>query len=391
MIYLFWICLFLLVYTYFIFPFSTIFLARKRSLNNKFYNQKDDMPSVSILIAAYNEQDVIKEKVMSIINSNLPSSKIEIIIGSDCSTDNTNEIISKLAKNHSLINVKIFTERSGKSSVVNKLVKQAKNEILILTDANIIFSKNTIHSLIRHFKDSEIGLVDSNMVNIGIKKSGISLQEKTYISSEVKFKHAESKLWGMLMGPFGGCFAIKKSLFVPIPENFMVDDFFICMNILKNGNLAINDLDAVVYEDVSNQISEEFRRKRRISMGNFINLFYFKKLLLKPFSRLGFIFLSHKVIRWFGPILLILVLTSNFILISDNIFYKMTFFVQLILFTLPFIDFLLRKIGIHILILRFVTHFYSMNLALFIGMIDYLTVNKKGVWEPTKRKQDEIQ
>ncbi len=391
MMYLFWICLFLLVYTYFIFPFSTIFLARRRSLNNKFYNQKDEMPSVSILIAAYNEQDVIKEKVMSIINSNLPSSKIEIIIGSDCSTDNTNEIISKLANNHSFINVKIFTERSGKSSVVNKLVKQAKNEIIILTDANIIFSKNTIKSLIRHFKDSKIGLVDSNMVNIGIKKSGISLQEKTYISSEVKFKHAESKLWGMLMGPFGGCFAIKKSLFVPIPENFMVDDFFICMNILKNGNLAINDLDAVVYEDVSNQIYEEFRRKRRISMGNFINLFHFKKLLLKPFSRLGFIFLSHKVIRWFGPILLILVLTSNFILISDNIFYKITFFVQLILFIFPFIDFLLRKIGIHILILRFVTHFYSMNLALFIGMIDYLTVNKKGVWEPTKRKQDEIQ
>tara|TARA_B100001105_G_C22384876_1_gene441379 strand:+ start:1038 stop:2213 length:1176 start_codon:yes stop_codon:yes gene_type:complete len=391
MIYLFWICLFLLVYTYFIFPFSTIFLARKKSLNNKFYKQEDEIPSVSILIAAYNEQEVIKEKVMSIINSNFSSSKMEIIIGSDCSTDNTNEIISELAKNHSFLNAKIFTERSGKSAVVNKLVKQAKNEILILTDANIIFSKNTIQSLIRHFKNSKIGLVDSNMVNIGIKKSGISLQEKTYISSEVKFKHAESKLLGMLMGPFGGCFAIRKSLFIPIPENFMVDDFFVCMNILKNGNLAINDLDAVVYEDVSNQISEEFRRKRRISMGNFINLFHFKKLLLKPFTKLGFIFLSHKVIRWFGPILLLLVLASNFILISDSIFYKIAFFSQLILFISPFIDLLLRKIGIHVLILRFVTHFYSMNLALFMGMIDYLTVNKKGVWEPTKRKQDEIQ
>ena len=391
MIYLFWICLFLLVYTYFIFPFSTIFLARKKSLNNKFYKQEDEIPSVSILIAAYNEQEVIKEKVMSIINSNLSSSKMEIIIGSDCSTDNTNEIISELAKNHSFLNAKIFTERSGKSAIVNKLVKQAKNEILILTDANIIFSKNTIQSLIRHFKNSEIGLVDSNMVNVGIKKSGISLQEKTYISSEVKFKHAESKLLGMLMGPFGGCFSIRKSLFIPIPENFMVDDFFVCMNILKNGNLAINDLDAVVYEDVSNQISEEFRRKRRISMGNFINLFHFKKLLLKPFTKLGFIFLSHKVIRWFGPILLLLVLASNFILISDSIFYKIAFFSQLILFISPFIDLLLRKIGIHVLILRFVTHFYSMNLALFLGMIVYLTVNKKGVWEPTKRKQDEIQ
>ena len=106
MIYLFWICLFLLVYTYFIFPFSTIFLARKKSLNNKFYKQ-EDVPSVSILIAAYNEQEVIKEKVMSIINSNFSSSKMEIIIGSDCSTDNTNEIISELAKNHSFLNAKI--------------------------------------------------------------------------------------------------------------------------------------------------------------------------------------------------------------------------------------------------------------------------------------------
>ncbi|MEC8853466.1 MAG: glycosyltransferase, partial [Bacteroidota bacterium] len=183
--------MFLLVYTYFIFPFSIIFLARKKSLNNKFYKQEDEIPSVSILIAAYNEQEVIKEKVMSIINSNFSSSKMEIIIGSDCSTDNTNEIISELAKNHSFLNAKIFTERSGKSAVVNKLVKQAKNEILILTDANIIFSKNTIQSLIRHFKNSKIGLVDSNMVNIGIKKSGISLPEKTYIRSEVRFKRAE--------------------------------------------------------------------------------------------------------------------------------------------------------------------------------------------------------
>jgi hypothetical protein len=162
------------------------------------------------------------------------------------------------------------------------------------------------------------------------------------------------------------------------------------MNILQNGHGAINDLQAIVYEDVSNQLSEEFRRKKRISMGNFINLFHFRKLLLKPFTKLGFIFISHKVIRWFGPILLLLIFLANYSLILDSIFYKTTFFAQLILFIFPFIDLLLRKIGIHIIILRFITHFYSMNLALLIGMIDYLTANKKGVWEPTKRKQDEI-
>ena len=314
MIYLFWVCLFLIVYTYFIFPITVILFSKSKVLNKTTYKNIDKSPSVSILISAYNEQEVIKEKVMSIINSNFPNNKIEIIIGSDCSTDNTNKIINNLAKHYPFVIANIFDKRSGKAGVINKLVEKAKNEILILTDANIIFSKNTIFSLIQHFKNPKIGLVDANMVNIGIKKSGISFQEKTYISTEVKFKHAESKLWGNLMGPFGGCFAIRKSLFTPIPENFLVDDFFVCMNILKGGKLAINDLDAVVYEDVSNQLSEEFRRKRRISKGNFINLFHFKNVL-NPFSKLGFVFISHKVIRWLSPIFLFIILATNLTLI----------------------------------------------------------------------------
>ena len=108
----------------------------------------------------------------------------------------------------------------------------------------------------------------------------------------MQFKHAESKLWGMLMGPFGGCFAIRKSLFHPIPEHFLVDDFFVCMHILQNGHLAINDLDAAVCEDVSNQIAEEFRRKRRISMGNFINLQYFRKITFTTLYQIRFL-ISH--------------------------------------------------------------------------------------------------
>ncbi len=392
MILLFWISLFLLCYTYCIFPISIILISKYKNLNSNIYNNDYELPPVSILIAAYNEEDVILDKIESILKSDYQSEKIEIIIGSDCSTDRTNEIITKLSNKYSCVSINTFDKREGKAAVINKLVDKAKNEILILTDANIIFSKKTIYSLVRHFKNNHIGLVDSNMINIGIKENGISLQEKTYISSEVQFKHAESKIWGMLMGPFGGCFAIRKSLFEPIPKNFMVDDFFVCMNILIKKKLAINDLDAIVYEDVSNQISEEFRRKRRISMGNFINLNYFKRLVFKPFSKLSFIFISHKVIRWFSPILLISMLVSNFrIIINDeNIFYNICIFIQISFIITPFIDYLLRKIRIHILILRFITHFYIMNLALLIGFIDFLTISKKGTWEPTKRKQDEF-
>ena len=390
MIYLFLLFLSIIFYTYFIFPISVILLSKNKKINYEMYQKENEMPSVSILISAHNEQEIIKEKVLSIINCKYPTDKYEIIVGSDNSSDETNNIIKSLSKKYPFIQLITFNERLGKSGVVNKLVKHARNNLLILTDANIIFSKNTIFFLLRHFKNNNIGLIDSNMINIGLKKSGISLQEKTYISSEVKFKNAESKLWGILMGPFGGCFAFRKELFKPIPKGFVVDDFFICMNILLSGYNTINDLEAIVYEDVSNQLLEEFRRKRRISRGNFNNLYHFKKVLLNPCSRIGFIFISHKVLRWVGPILLLFIFLINYYLISINLIFKITFYLQLFLFLIPFFEQFLRKLGIHIIILRFITHFYIMNLALFIGMFDYLISTKKSYWKPTKRRQDEI-
>ncbi len=389
MIILFWTCFFLLFYTYFLFPVFVILFSKNKSLNSEVFKNLGECPSVSILIAAYNEQAVIEEKIQSIIDSNFPHNKLEIIVGSDCSSDNTNQIIEQLSEKYPFIKLKIFETRTGKSGVVNQLIKLASNKIIILTDANIIFSKKTIFSLIKHFKNKKIGLVDSNMVNRGIKKSGISLQEKTYISTEVKFKHAESKLWGMLMGPFGGCFAIRKELFSPIPTDFLVDDFFVCMNILSKQFQAINDLDAVVFEEVSNHLSEEIRRKRRISTGNFKNLFYFKHLL-NPFKKLGFVFISHKVIRWIGSLVLLLMFWTNFTLKDEHSIYLFLLIAQAVLFLIPIIDYIFRKIGIHILILRFITHFYSMNFALLLGLFDFLFQSKSGLWEPTKRKQDEI-
>ena len=386
MIYLFWITLFFVVYTYFLFPITVMLVARKKHINKNVFKSENEISSVSILIAAHNEQFIIKEKIISIINSNFPTDKIEIIIVSDCSTDNTNQIISELAEVFPFIKTHTLNRRTGKAGAINKLVDLARNDILIITDANIIFSNNTIFNLVKHFKNDKIGLVDSNIVNSGVQKNGISLQEKTYISTEVKFKHAESKIWEKLMGPFGGCFAIRKSLFSPIPEHFLVDDFFVCMNILKNGSHSINDLEAVVFENVSNELSEEFRRKRRISKGNFINLFHFRNLL-NPFKQLGFIFISHKVLRWLTPLFLIMVFVSSYALISKSIFYQLSFVLQISLIILPFIDYILHKIGIHILVLRFITHFYSMNFAMLFGMFDYFFSSETGLWEPTKRKQ----
>ena len=121
--------------------------------------------------------------------------------------------------------------------------------------------------------------IQKTLQNIGIKKDGISHQEKTYISAEVASKNAESVLWGTMMGPFGGCFSLRKKLWEKIPSHFLVDDFFINMHVLQKGFKSINEPNAIVFEDVSNDLSDEFRRKIRISSGNFQNLFHYKHLL----------------------------------------------------------------------------------------------------------------
>ena len=138
---------------------------------------------------------------------------------------------------------------------------------------------------------------DTNMINRGMKEKGISFQEKAYISREVRLKTMESRLWGAMMGPFGGCYAIRKEDYTQVPANFLVDDFYINMRILKKRKLAINDVHAIVFENLPDELKVEFRRKVRIGTGNFQNLRKFWRLILLQDMDLLFF---HKVARWFG-------------------------------------------------------------------------------------------
>jgi len=337
-------------------------------------------------MSAFNEQEVIKDKIDSIFKTSYPLDKIEVLVGSDASTDETDKILNHLSSEYKNLQFFSFQKRQGKPNIINQLSEKARGEILILTDANVFFEKTTIINLVKPFTNKEIGLVDARMISKGLKKEGISKPEKFYISHEVNIKSKESILWGTMMGPFGGCFAVKSELFSKVPDKFLVDDFYINMKVLEKGKKAVNNIEAVVYEDVSNNLKEEFKRKVRIATGNFQNLKEFKHLLSLKTKSIAFCFLSHKVLRWFGPFFLLAAFLFNLILIK-NTFYLYLLYLQCVVIILPFIDFLLRKIEIHIIILRFITHFYSMNIALFIGFFKYLKGVKTNVWQPTKRNQ----
>lgn len=381
---LFWIIVFFIFHTYMGFPLFMSFLSRKQNVE---YEEPKDCLDVTVIMSLYNEESVIAQKIESIVGSNYPHEKLHILIGSDCSSDRTNEIVAEYAQKYPFIKLFAFTERRGKANVINSLIAECPSDIMILSDANVMFDKDTISELMKPFADSSVGLVDSNMINTGLKKDGISVQEKSYISREVRIKSQEAQLWGTMMGPFGGCFAMRKNLHTPVPKNFLVDDFYICMEVIRQGYKAVNNVNACVYEDVSNNLSDEFRRKVRIATGDFQNLHKFRSMLFSSRKGLSFCFWSHKVLRWITPVLFIIWYAVCLALAFYLKLYLVAFILFNALLLLIPVDFCLRKLNCNNVLFRFVTHFFSMNLALFIGMFKAMKGVESGVWKPTKRNQ----
>jgi cellulose synthase/poly-beta-1,6-N-acetylglucosamine synthase-like glycosyltransferase len=384
---IFWFSLGLIFYSYLIFPEILRLLARKREVSaEKFL--PPELPLISVLIAAFNEEKVIGEKIRSVLDGNYPRELLEILVGSDASTDRTNQILNHLQEEHPSFHLSVFKDRKGKPGIINQLAEKARGEILVITDANVMLDPDTLTQLICYFKEEGTGLVDSRMVNIALNNEGVSRQEEFYISREVRIKHHESLIWGSMMGPFGGCYAVRKSLFQPVPEKFLVDDFYINMCVLKQGSNCICNLEALAYEQASSNPAEEFRRKKRISAGNFQNLSLFWPLIFKSKRGIGFCFFSHKIIRWFVPFLVLLTFALSIFLARGSGLYLGLALVQLGVFSTPVIDHFLRKIKIQSIPLRFVSHFVLMNLALLAGFFRYLGGIKDNVWQPTSRNQD---
>ncbi len=385
---IFWASVICLAHTYVFFPAMLYLTVRNKKPNALQYSPGDhDLPAVSILLAAYNEEAVIAEKIERTFQTNYPADRIEFLIGSDASTDRTNAIIEEYAQRFPQIRLVRFPGRTGKAGIINQLAEQAQHPVLILTDANVFFTQDTLYHLVKHYKNPEISITGGRIVNPGAKADGISFQEKAYLDRENMIKYYEGIQWGTMIGAFGGCYSIRAADYAPVPKNYFMDDFYITMNVLEKGKKAVNEPDAICHEDVSNRISEEFRRKVRISIGNFQNLFRYIKLLLPWKGGLAYSFFSHKVLRWFGPFFIILALAANGMLLEKNLFFQYTFYLQVGCMALPILDTLLKRVGIHNRLLRFVSHFYLMNLALLTGFARFIKGVDSNIWKPTQRNQ----
>lgn len=384
-----------LVHTYLLYPLIMRWLARGKQPNQSVYDSDSTWPQVAIIMSAYNEEAVIEEKMAHLLALHYPNGRLAMFIGSDCSDDQTNALMERFAARNSHVHFFPFRQRRGKPEVINELAdlarqhfsKEEPDPVFVITDASVMPKPEAVLKMVQHFRNPAIGLVDAHILHTGMQQQGISEAENTYISGEVRLKYHEGLTWGHMMGPFGGCYAIRARYFSKVPPTYLVDDFYITMRMFEQGGLAINELDAKCYEAVSHEIKEEYRRKARISAGNFQNLFTFPHLWWPPFGRLQFAFFSHKALRWLGPFFLLLILTGSGVLAgTGNLFWQWLFAVLTVgIILVPILDQLLRKAGLHWLPLRGARYFLAMNLALLTGFFKFIKGVRSNVWQPTKR------
>ena len=371
----------LILHTYLFYPVFMIGFFSKTKNNYDVYSVMDELPTIAILIAAFNEEIVIREKINSVFNTNYPLHKLKVYVGSDASIDDTEKIVTGLKQKYPQLDLVKFEGRVGKINIINHLQSLSEEDILIMTDANVIFKPETLFELVKLFKDNRVGIVAANIVKESAKEDGITFQEKKYLTLENKIKLAESNAFNLIMGAEGGCYAIRNNLFSKVPSRFIVDDFYITFQVLLKGKYTLFNEKAICSEDVSGSVEGEYKRKVRISSGNFQNLFFFKNLLIKFWKPMSFAFWSHKVLRWFTPFFILCALICTFILVSHP-FFQFLFFVQIMGLLFPLFDLL---INFKNPFLKFISHFYLMNFALLQGFIKFTKGIESSIWQPVKR------
>lgn len=378
MLIVFWVSLSLLVYSYFIYPLLLKLLVKPKSIALQDVN---NYPSVDIVIAAYNEESCIKARIENALQQNYQG-ELNIFVASDGSADNTGEIITSFTD----LRVKAFDfpENRGKISVLNDLIENSTADYLVLTDANTEFRVDAVEILVRSFTD-KVGAVSGELILE--TDDGNQNQDGLYWKYEQLLKKYESALGGLL-GANGAIYAIKRELYIPLSKDTVVDDFCIVMNIKKQGYQVLYNEQAIATEEIAPSLKEEYGRRVRIGIGNY-KAFMVNLWALSP--QLGWFSLcywSHKVLRWFAPHLMLIILLTNLTLISQSM-YLVLFIGQVMFYGIGFygqhrID---RGEKVNSLV-AIVSFFLSMNIALGQGFFKFLKGHKSGGWQRTARSGD---
>ena len=377
--FIFWICLFLTCYTYVFYPVLLVVLSK--IFKQKEFDPEQIVPNISIIIAAYNEEKVIESRIENCLRLDYPKEKLEIIIASDGSNDGTCEIVRKYADQG--VALYEYKERRGKVNVLNDTVPKAKNEIIVLSDATTVFKANSVMELVQQFRDERVGAICGKLAFDSIDDAGAGQLEGVYWKLESLIRRIEGR-FGVLIGVTGAFYAIRKELFVPCSKDTIIEDFIIPMRILEKGYKVVYEEKALAAEQVAKHIIQEKKRRIRIGSGDYQALGMLKSMLdiRKGFS--SFAFWSHKVIRWSVPFFMIVMFVLNMFLLKERL-YLAIYALQCLFYTAAFVGQLLSWMGVNVKVFSLCYYFVSMNLALWLGFLQFIAKKHSPTWEIAER------
>jgi len=373
---LFWASVFVIVYSYTVYP-ALLFLFVK-IFGKPVKKDAEFIPVVGVLVPAHNEETVIRKKIDNILSVNYPADKISVWVGSDCSTDATEEIVA--AYGDPRVHLWRAPTRGGKTGILNRLAPLIDADILLFTDANTMHHRDCLGAMVRNFADKTVGGVAGRIEHA--QSGEDEMGEGIYRSFESRQKLYEGTLHSTISA-FGGFYAIRKSAFRPIPDNaYSNDDVLIPMNVIRQGLRVVFEPEAVSEEDMTGDLKSEFNRRVRIGAGNFQAFSWLLDFIIPLRGWPSFCLISHKFTRWFSPIFLLTSAICCAILCFKSPFaiYRMLFATGSIIVGSGLLHKLFRlRLSQHVF------YFLSMNVALILGGVRFCSGIKSAVWSRTER------
>jgi biofilm PGA synthesis N-glycosyltransferase PgaC len=383
---LFWFLLFVIFYSYLGYGiFLYLIVKIKRLINPEIQNfDRTYEPSVTLLIAAYNEKDFIEDKILNCLALDYPKDKLKLIFVTDGSDDGTPELISK----HTGITLLHEAARSGKISAVNRAMKVVDTEITIFCDANTILNKEAIRNIVRHFQFANVGCVAGEKRILNKEKEGASgAGEGIYWKYESLLKKLDSEL-KTVVGAAGELFALRTDLFKPTETNAIIEDFVISLRIAQQGYKVVYEPEAYAMETSSANVKEELKRKIRICAGGIQSVVWLSALL-NPFKYgwLTFQYVSHRVLRWtITPLFLLLVIPMNIILAQYfGGIYTLLLAGQILFYVAALTGWYLQYREMKVKALYIPYYFFIMNYAVYLGFFRYIRGRQQVNWERSER------
>jgi len=386
---IFWVSLFIIAYSYVGYGVLLYMLVRIKRLFAKPSINKENTyePMVTLVVAAYNEEDFIQMKLDNTLELDYPREKLEVIFITDGSTDSTPDII----KRNSRFRLLHQPGRKGKVAAMNRAIDHVSSPIVIFCDANTFLNKECIRHLVWHYQEEKVGAVaGEKKIHVTDEGQAAAAGEGLYWKYESFLKKLDAELYSVV-GAAGELFSVRTALFEKTAEDTIIEDFVQSLKVCLKGFVVQYEPKAYAVEFASVSMSEEQKRKVRICAGAFQAMGILKELFnIFKYPVLSFQFISHRILRWtICPLSILILLISNMflVLMNQGLFYFVFLFLQFLFYSLALVGWINASRNIKIKVLYIPYYFLFMNISVFLGFARFIGRKQSVLWDKATRQK----